>query len=67
MIPRLTMYINWPVQMHDVVFAIMMIADLKLSETRNEIYTFLGYTSYLPTTQGKVFPLKVINPHSESR
>ena len=56
MIPRLTMYIDWSFQMHDVVFAIMMIADLKLSETRNEMYTFLGHTSYLPTSQGKVFP-----------
>lgn len=60
------MNIDRPIQMHDVILAIMVIADLRLNELQTR-YTMHGHTSYLPTSQGKVLPLKVINPHSESR
>jgi len=37
------MNIDRPVQMHDVILAIMVIADLKLNETPNEIYNAWTY------------------------
>ena len=59
---------EWSFHTHDIVLAIMVVSNLKTLESRCDIQcTVRKFTSYRPTSQGKLLALKVTVPSSASR